>query len=246
MVAISYHHAFRLRPRLAGLAGSITDGWRGPSRRTGIPLIRNLMAHLQLYSRLAQPIGEGALALSSAHAEAEARKPLSVPNSAEVEGTKHLPRTILRWMQTEALVGAGVLLCAAMLGPLAGTLIPPVNQTNSFGATGGAQTLTHTVDGLTVTLSVNPGKFGTNSFTVVIKNPSGAPTSNGSVFLVATMVEMDMGVNTINLTPSDAPGTYTGQGELSMAGHWNLKAVIRTREDPGHLHRVTFTISASY
>jgi hypothetical protein len=149
-------------------------------------------------------------------------------------------------MQTEAIIGIAVLLCAAMLGPLAGTLIPPVSQTASFGASGGTQTITHQVDGLTVTLNVNPGRFGTNTFTVVIKNPNGSPASNGSVFLVATMVEMDMGTNTINLTPATAPGTYTGQGDIAMAGHWNLEAVIRTHEDPNHLHRVTFTISASY
>ena len=60
------------------------------------------------------------------------------------------------------------------------------------------------------------------------------------------MVEMDMGTNEIDLTATSAPGTYSGQGVLAMAGHWKLEAVIRTLQDPGHLHRTTFTISASY
>jgi hypothetical protein len=105
---------------------------------------------------------------------------------------------------------------------------------------------TRSVDGLTVTLTADPGRFGTNTFTVVIKNPDGTPSSNGSVFIVTSMVEMDMGQDTINLSPASAPGTYTGQGEIPMAGHWKLQVVIRTREDPTHLHSVTFTISASF
>ena len=242
MVAISYHHAFRLRPRLAGIAGGIFR--RHDADGGGIPFLRGLASHLQLYSLLAEPTPEGALALSPGHVEAQAGG--ASQSSPGTGDTARLAMTILRWMRTEAVIGAAVLLCAAMLGPLAGTLIPPVTQAASFGATGGTQTITHQVDGLTVTLNVNPGRFGTNTFTVVVTNPNGAPASDGSVFLVATMVEMDMGANTISLVPSSAPGTYTGQGEISMAGHWNLQAVIRTREDPNHLHQVTFLISASY
>ena len=97
-----------------------------------------------------------------------------------------------------------------------------------------------------MTLMVNPGKFGTNTFTVVVKNPDGTLASNGTVFLETEMVEMDMGANEIDLKPTTAPGADSGQGEIAMAGHWHITAVIRTKEDPGHLHRTTFTISASY
>jgi hypothetical protein len=97
-----------------------------------------------------------------------------------------------------------------------------------------------------VTLHGNSGKFGTNTFTIVVKNPDGTPAINGTVFLEAEMVEMDMGTNEIDLTPTAAPSANSGQGEIAMAGHWRIQAVIRTKEDPGHLHRTTFTISASY
>jgi hypothetical protein len=132
------------------------------------------------------------------------------------------------------------------MGPLAGTLETAPTTTASFGAAGGVQTLTNQLDGLTVTMNANPGTFGTNTFTVMIKNPDGKPASGASVFIVTTMVEMDMGDNTINLTATGKPGVYSGQGALPMAGHWKLRTVIRTREDPNHLHTVTFTISASY
>lgn len=55
-----------------------------------------------------------------------------------------------------------------------------------------------------------------------------------------------MGVNEASLAPTAAPGTYSGLGELAMAGHGRVLVVIRTKEDPGHLHRATFTIAASY
>lgn len=80
----------------------------------------------------------------------------------------------------------------------------------------------------------------------MVTNPDGTPASDGTVFLVSGMVEMDMGSNTIDLAPSGRPGTYTGQGELPMAGHWRLQTVIRTKQDPNNLHRATFTVSVSY
>jgi hypothetical protein len=60
------------------------------------------------------------------------------------------------------------------------------------------------------------------------------------------MVEKDKGTNKVDLKSTAAPGAYTGQGAIAKAGHWTIQAVIRTKEDPGHLHRTTFTISASY
>ena len=164
--------------------------------------------------------------------------------SVNLHAHEQVANAMMLWIRIEASIGAAVLLCAALLGPLAGTL--QVAPATSYGGTGGAQTLTQQVDGLTVTLTASPGRFGTNTFTVVITNPDGAPASNGSVFIVTSMVEMDMGQDTINLSPTSAPGTYSGQGEIPMAGHWRLEVVIRTHEDPNHLHTVTFTIHTSF
>jgi copper transport protein len=247
MVAISYHHAFQLRPRLAAHIVSTRRPVGGTTETAGwsqhIPLLGGVASRLLASSRLqASPPGpEGALALQPSTASMLPRTHMGGDEQQDM-----LARAVTTWLRVEAAIGLGVLLCAALLGPLAGSLTPPVATTASFGASGGAQTLTQKVDGLSVTLRVDPGKFGTNTFTVSVTNPDGSPASNGTVFLVSSMVEMDMGTNTINLTPSASPGTYSGQGEIPMAGHWQLRTVIRTREDPTHLHTTTFTISASY
>ena len=247
MVAISYHHAFQLRPRLAAYQVSASrpagDTPEAAGSYSNIPLLGSLATRLLAFSHVPAPQSgpEGALALLPS----SGALPLHTPMAGDEQQDK-LAHAITVWLRAEATIGLGVLLCAALLGPLAGSLTPSVATTASFGASGGAQTLTQKADTLTVTLSVDPGKFGTNTFTVTVKNADGSPASNGTVFLVTSMVEMDMGANTINLTPSTSPGMYTGQGELPMAGHWQLRTVVRTREDPTHLHTTTFTISASY
>jgi copper transport protein len=244
MVAISYHYAFRLRPRLIAERSDFAPQ-EYVSTRGALPAAG-------MGGMLARFLAVSALARLSANPKAVPRPPSSAPPTSTVSeheqarASQRLTASILSWMQAEAVVGVGVLLCAALLGPLAGTLTPSVASSNGFGAQGGTQTITQKADDLTVTLSVDPGKFGTNTFTAVVKNPDGTPASGGSVFLVESMVEMDMGTNTIGLTPSGQPGTYSGQGELPMAGHWRLETVIRTTQDPNHLHRTTFTISVSY
>ncbi len=248
MVSISYRHAFRLRPALAAeqaIAGTETSPTAWYSQ---LPLLRNLAHVMSTPPSPRQRPGDVAASTPSGGVVAiPQRNRRHKKHQASDKADQ-----ILYLMRVEAMVGASVLLCAALLAPLAGTLAPALSSASaSFGASGGAQTLTQKADNLTVTLKVNPGKFGTNSFTIVVKNPDGSPASNGTVFLETEMVEtemveMDMGTNEIDLTPTAAPGTYSGQGEIAMAGHWRIQVVIRTKEDPDHLHRTTFIISASY
>jgi putative copper export protein/methionine-rich copper-binding protein CopC len=295
MVAISYYHAFVLRPLLDGAlshtgAGVTKDtpqthvappdtpdgvpiGWIGWLRRWVSPAHQRIQA-MTMRALLGAEPALAPLAAGVPHPDVvaadleEASLPITVTQRPEGAGKNQesaralakvrggsigdgpgtrIERAILHAWRIEALVGAGVLLCAALMGPLAGTLEAlPATTTASFGAAGGAQAITQRVDGLSVTMSVDPGKFGTNTFTVTIKQPDGQPAQGASVFIVSSMVEMDMGENTINLTPTATPGVYGGQGELSMAGHWRLRTVIRAKEDPAHLHTTTFTISASF
>ncbi len=238
MVAISYQHAFRLRPALAAEAG--VDDPSPTMWMRGVPLVGNLVSRALPFTQGTSDGPSGLAAVASSGAT------VVLPRRTGAKGDGRSADRIMWWMSIEAVVGVGVLLCAALLAPLAGTLAPNNLSSAGFGATGGNQTSTEKADDLTVTLTVDPGKFGTNTFTLVVKNADGSFASNGTAFLEASMVEMDMGTNEINLTATSAPGTYSGQGVLSMAGHWHLEAVIRTKQDPGHLHRTTFTVSASY
>ncbi len=228
MVGISYLHAFRLRPALAASIGA------APAEATGRGWLQR-----QWLALVPSP-SPGTAALAGIG------EVVGAATGSDVATAEGYCRQITRLIRLEATMGLVIIGCAALLSPLAGTLAPSITSTNSFGATGGNQTLTQTVDGLSATLTINPGRFGTNTVTVVVKNPSGALASGGTVFIVATMQEMDMGVNTFDLTAANQPGTYTGTVDLAMAGHWNLQTVIRTKEDPKTLHRTTFTVSAAF
>lgn len=247
MAIFSYLHAYRLRPRLAATqpdaagpaaGGGLAPGVAGNFLQRLDDGRRWLETRLAPANRLALASGTGVAPGATAGGDAASIQQAQWARDDLTHG-------ISRLMRLEAGIGVAVLFCAALLAPLAGTLAPPPPSASSFGAAGGPQTLTQTVDGLKVTLSVAPGHFGANTFNVVVANPDGTPASGGAVFLVTTMVEMDMGTNTINLAAGSAPGTYTGSGDLPMAGHWKVEVVVRLANDT-NLHRVTFTVAASF
>ncbi|MGO8950652.1 MAG: copper resistance CopC/CopD family protein [Ktedonobacterales bacterium] len=270
IVAISYYHAFVLRPRLAQLtrATGVTQiaGSETASRKLhGPPVIGKIARDLggDILSRASpsaiSSLTGGRSTLSSTGTELDDRASELWALNQEVRiGGGHeagslaekksevLAQVTLKWLRFEAILGVGVLLGAALLGPLSGAL--PVSSTSgaSFGSSAGAQTFTRQVDGLAVTLSVSPGQFGNNTFTILVENPNGAPANSASVSIVTTMELMDMGTNTIALTPATTAGTYSGHGNIPMAGNWRLQVVVRTQQDPSHAYTTTFTIDAGY
>ena len=150
------------------------------------------------------------------------------------KGTKRLS-TVLRW---EPLLGIGVLICVGLMNVFAGTLSPiAVAQqqqptTSKPGPFNG--TVTTTDNTYTVKLNVNPNTFGTNVFTVtVIDNATGKPATNVGVSLYTTMLDMDMGTDTVNLQP-DGKGHFSAPGDLSMAGDWSVRIQIRTPDNKLH------------
>jgi copper transport protein len=156
------------------------------------------------------------------------------------------------WIRREALLGAGVLLCAALLGGLAGSLAPTppgapnINAPTLSPTTKTPVDMTQTVNNLKVTLKVAPDKFGTNSVGVLIVDANtGQPIDGANVHLLINMVEMDMGTGTSDLKGSGG-GFYSGQIDLLMAGHWTVQVQIRTPQNPNTIQRVTFTIPASF
>jgi copper transport protein len=151
--------------------------------------------------------------------------------------TQHLSR-VLRW---EPLLGVGVLVCVGLMNVFAGTL-SPIAAAQQQPQTGNKPqpftTSVHTTDGkFTATLNVNPNRFGTNVFTVsVVDNSTNAPTTNAGVSLYTTMLDMDMGTDSINLLP-DGKGHFSASGDLSMAGDWQIRIQIRTPD--ATLHEAT-------
>ena len=137
---------------------------------------------------------------------------------------------ILRW---EPLIGVAVIVCVGLMNVFAGTLSPTVpaqqQQQPTTGTTQAFNTSVHTTDNkFTVQLNVNPNRFGTNIFTVtVIDNSTHKPTTDVGVSLYTTMLDMDMGTDTVNLRP-DGKGHFSAPGDLSMSGHWAIRIQIRT------------------
>jgi len=141
--------------------------------------------------------------------------------------------TILR---CEPVLGIAVLVCVGLMNVFAGTLSPiaaalqqPARKTQVYTAT------LRTKDGkFSATLTVNPNRFGTNVFTVsVTDNSTGKPDTNVGVTIYTTMLDMDMGTQSLNLLP-DGKGHFSISGDLSMAGNWQIRIQIRTPDNTLH------------
>jgi copper transport protein len=136
---------------------------------------------------------------------------------------------VLRW---EPVLGVGVLICVGLMNVFAGTLSPIVvaqQPTQTGSKLLPFNTSVRTSDGkYMVTLNVNPNRFGTNVFTVsAVDTNTGAPATNIGVSLYTTMLDMDMGTDTVNLLP-DGKGHFSGTGDLDMPGNWQIRIQIRT------------------
>ena len=148
---------------------------------------------------------------------------------------------MLRW---EPVLGVGVIICVGLMNVFAGTLSPiaVAQQQQQTGSKPQPYTTTApTKDGkFKVTLSVNPNRFGTNVFTVsAVDTATGKPATNIGVSLYTTMLDMDMGTDTVNLLP-DGKGHFSGTGDLAMPGNWEIRIQIRTPDATLHETSVKF------
>lgn len=142
--------------------------------------------------------------------------------------------TVMRW---EPLLGVAILLCVGLMSVFGGTLAgttttgqqPTTTKTSVYNTT-----LQTTDNKFTVKLNINPNRFGTNVFTVVvIDNSTGKATTNVSVTLFTTMLDMDMGTDNVALQ-SNGKGNYSASGELAMDGNWEIRIVIHTPDATLH------------
>ncbi len=206
--------------------------------------------------------GEGALPEDLPSEEADTRpEPVANPDAQRAQKLaraesrmERLSEQLRVWIRREALLGAGVLLCASLLGGLAGSLAPTapgapnINAPTLSSTTKSPVDMTATTGTLKVTLQVAPDKFGANSVGVLIVDTrTGKPVDGANVHLILNMVEMDMGTATSDLTESGTgAGFYTGQIQLLMAGHWTLQVQIRTPQNPDTIQKVSFTFPVTF
>ncbi len=214
MVGISAWHAFRVRPQLA--RALVAQSTR---TSTGSPVA----VPVATFPGNARPT------------TLEASGDTSSGTGKGVGSLRELSVRLEDWLRREAMLGAAVLLCAALLGAFAGTLATPTTGTIATTASG-PFLQTQQAGNYAITLNVTPAKFGANTFTVTIKERNGAPVSNAIVVLTTIMLDMDMGEESVVLKPvgASSPGVYTGQTDLTMGGHWKLlvKVVPRGAKQP--------------
>jgi copper transport protein len=151
-------------------------------------------------------------------------------------------RRLMKILGFEPLLGVGVLICVGLLNVFGGTLLPATAaQPQAGGQAKPFNTSIQTTDDkFTVTLNINPNRFGTNAFTVsVMDNSTHIPTTNVGVSLYTTMLDMEMGTDSINLLP-DGKGHFSANGDLSMGGHWQVRIQIRTPDNTLHEAKVDF------
>ncbi len=153
----------------------------------------------------------------------------------------HTLLALLRW---EPVLGIAILVAAGLTNVFAGTIsAAPANTTQqqTGGKTPPYLSTVHTTDNkFAARLEVNPNRFGANVFTVTVTDSStGNIDTNVTVYISTTMLDMDMGTDLVSLLP-DGKGHFSGTGDLSMAGNWQIGIQIRT---PDHtLHEATANI----
>ncbi len=224
MAAISAYHAFNLRPRLAHALAANVAALDGASLPVSVAA-----------GGASEPPNP-AVSASPASAGEDSAAPLS-------QLALHLAARMEDWLRREALLGGAVLLCVALLGAFAGTLATPtqaapITITSAF-------TQAHTISGYSVRLDVAPAAFGSNTFTVTVTNPQGQPASGASVLLITQSLDMDMGQDSFQLQPvgSTQPGVFTGTGDFTMSGHWQVTVKVLTQNASDYL-TTKFTLTA--
>lgn len=147
---------------------------------------------------------------------------------------------VMRW---ESVLGVMVLLCTGLLGVFSGTLqsnvatpVPPPVTSKPYVA----QVVTADKQ-FTITMKIAPNTAGANTFTATVRDRHGVlvPTANIGVSLYLTMLDMDMGTQSINLQPAK-DGSFSAQDSLSMEGHWSLKINVQTTDNTLHSATIDF------
>lgn len=139
-------------------------------------------------------------------------------------------------MHILAGLGAGVLLCGALMSFFAPPIVFPdvtYKLTITTNSTPQLNVLTQQVGNLTVSLEMQPGRTNVvNTVIITLKDRvTGNPITNARISATTNMQIMDMGTVNKELAAAGANNTYTATfqpGEsFSMIGAWNISLTIQ-------------------
>ena len=134
-------------------------------------------------------------------------------------------RWLKRLVAGEAALGIVVLASVAVL-----TSLEPARQVAAREGIGVSDSLTFqdTAEGAAITLEVEPGRVGPNTFTVSLEDRLGNPIATASdVSIRLAYLDADLGEETAPAVSMD-DGTYVmSQSMLSIAGAWQVELIVR-------------------
>jgi putative copper export protein len=236
LAGMSAYHAFFLRPRLAQELNAEDPPMIPNSTREQLSTSKQTLvgAAPRLYATPMEWAGDSP-------PPDQPEPPMLSPRARALE------ERLRDWLRREALLAGALLLCVVLLGIFAVSLLPNLTSAGVSGQSKGPYIGTEAARNYIVTMKVSPDIFGTNTFTVTLKDAAGRPVAGAYVLIETDSLDMDMGIQTIHLRElgAAAPGSYSGQSELTMAGHW--KATV-TLQVPGNRQSLTvdFQFSAAY
>ena len=182
------------------------------------------------------------LLLPVVNAELPARR---TRQSALERTTRHLRGLV----NVQALLGGGVLLCAALMSFYAPPIVfPNASYTNPSTTATGTPTNTNTqqqkVGTFTVGLQVSPGRVtSTNTVVVSITDVTGKAVTNAKVEIITNMQAMDMGTAIQNAKTRGATyvATFAPGESFSMSSLWNVE--IRFQIPGKTVQKATFQVT---
>lgn len=150
--------------------------------------------------------------------------------------------SLKRAMHILSALGAGVLLCAALMifyaPPIVFPPLPTASNANNAGGTGSTQGVqTQTAGNLVISLEVLPAHANTtNSVIVMLKDSNGNPVTNARVQISTNMQLMDMGTASRLVQGKNGNPVYTAtfnpDEAFSMEGTWVIDLVIQQPGQP--------------
>ncbi|HYF93034.1 MAG TPA: copper resistance protein CopC [Symbiobacteriaceae bacterium] len=122
----------------------------------------------------------------------------------------------------ELVLVMGIFLAAGFL-----TSLPPAGV--ELALKQGPFEETATADGFTIGLKITPNRLGFNQATITLLNPEGKPEPGANAGLRLTMLEHDMGTQSIDAREI-SPGTYGVRDViLGMPGEWQVEVAALTK-----------------
>ena len=144
--------------------------------------------------------------------------------------------SLKRAMHILAILGAGVLLCAALMDFFAPPIVfPPLNTNNTASAANPTKApiiQTQQVGNLSISLEVTPAQAdASNTVIITLKDNSGNPVTDVHVRISTNMELMDMGTARKDLLAQAGSSTYVAvfnaSEAFSMSGAWDITLSIQ-------------------